>query len=55
MAHTAPKTNSQFQAFINQKSSSVLFDDGDRMMIRRPNSTQQWNWDGRHWRLTGFS
>lgn len=53
--HTAPKTTAQFKAFIKQKSSTVLSDDGDRMMIRRPGSTQQWNWNGSHWRLMGFS
>lgn len=55
MAHTAPKTKTQFKAFIKQKSSTVLSDDGDRMMIRRTDSTQQWNWNGSHWQLMGFS
>lgn len=55
MAHVKPKTPSQFKAFLNQKSSTVLSDDGNRQIVRRPNSTQQWDWNGTHWVLRGFS
>ena len=53
--HTAPKTKAQFTAFTKQKSTTVLYDDGDRVMIRRDGSTQQWGWNGSKWVLAGFS
>ncbi len=55
MAHTAPKTHKSFTAFCNQKSSEVLWAEDNITMLRRPNSTQQWDWNGTHWVLAGFS
>lgn len=55
MAHTDPKTQSQFNKYLAQKSSTVLQDDGERKMVRRGNSTQQWDWNGSRWVLVGFS
>ena len=55
MTHTAPKTASQFKSFCKQKSTQVIWQEGDTAMLRRPNSTQQWSWNGSKWVLSGFS
>ena len=54
--HIAPKNNSQFNAYLKQASTTVLYNDGDRQTIRRKDSsTEQWVWNGSKWVLAGFS
>ena len=56
MAHTAPKSQKQFDQFLGQRTVAILFDDNNRVMIDYAGSTQQWDFrNDDKWHLTGMS
>lgn len=56
MVHTAPKTTSQFNAYLSQKSTSMIMDDGNRKVLQRPQFIEQWVLrEDFKWHLAGIS
>lgn len=53
--HTDPKTQNQFDRYLGQASTHILFSDFGRVMLSRKGSTEQWDKRGDKWHLAGFS
>ena len=53
--HTDPKTQNQFDRYLGQVSTTILFSDFGRVMLSHKGSTQQWDKRGDKWHLEGYS